>query len=166
MKSNVLILILVVTLVAATAIAVKAQIDPTIEVRDLSNNVLNGQTVNLNKIVIIHCEYIDAAHPSSTGYIDVFLDQGSGFNYLGNLWTGPVNSGQWIQSPQYTLSQMGTYKFTWSVQALQTNGGPCSETAQVGTTLRLVVPEPATLAGLVMALSAFGFLAVRRKFAK
>lgn len=166
MKPKVVILILLAALVAVTASAAKAQIDPSIEVKDLSNNVLNGQTVNLNTIVVIYCEYIDAAHPTSTGYIDVFLDQGSGFNYLGNIWTGPVNSGQIIQSPQYTLSQMGTYKFTWSVQALQTSGGPCPETAQVGTTLRLVVPEPATVAGLAMGLLAFGILAVKRKLSK
>jgi len=166
MKPNVVILILVAVLIAVTASAAKAQIDPSIEVKDLSNNVLNGQTVNLNTIVVIYCEYIDATHPTSTGYIDVFLDQGSGFNYLGNIWTGPVNSGQFIQSPNYTLSQMGTYKFTWSVQALQTNGGPCPETAQVGTTLRLVVPEPATIAGLAMGLSAFGLLALKKKLSK
>ena len=167
MKPNVLILILVAALVAVTASATKAQIDPSIEVKNyFTNNVLNGQTVNLNTIVVIYSEYIDAAHPSSTGYIDVFLDQGSGFNYLGNIWTGPVNSGQTIQSPNYTLSQVGTYKFTWSVQALQTKGGPCPETAQVGTTLRLVVPEPATVAGLAMGLSALGFLAVKRKLSK
>ena len=166
MKPNVLILILAATLVAVTVSAAKAQIDPSIVVKDLSNNVLNGQTVRLNTKVIIYCEYVDAKYASSTGYVDVFLDQGSGFNYLGNIWTGPVNSGQTIQSPQYTLSQMGKYKFTWSVQALQTHGGPCPETAQVATTLRLVVPEPATLAGLAMGLSAFGLLAIKRKLSK
>ena len=166
MKPNVVMLILVAVLVAVTVSAAKAQIDPSIVVKDLSNNVLNGQTVNLNTIVVIYCDYVDPAYPSTTGYIDVFLDQGSGFNYIGNIWTGPVNSGQIIQSPQYTLSQMGTYKFTWSIQAHQTEGGPCPETAQVGTTVRLVVPEPATVAGLAMGLSAFGLLAIKKKLSK
>jgi hypothetical protein len=166
MKAKILTLLLVLFIVALSAGAANAQLDPTIEVKDLSNNVLNGQTVYVNTNVIISCQYIDAAQPSSTGYIDAWLDQGSGFVYLGNVWTGPVNSGQTIQSPQYTLSQIGTYKFTWTVQGLQVNGAPCPETAQVATTIRLHIPEPATLAGLAMALSAFGFLAAKRKLKK
>lgn len=166
MKPKMLILLLVAAMVAVTASTAKAQLDPSIVVKDTNGNVLTGATVHLNTVVIMYCDYVDPTIPSSTGYIDVFLDQGSGFNYLGNLWTGPVNSGQTIQSPQYTLTQMGTYKFAWTVQGVQTRGGPCPETAQVSTTLRLVVPEPGTIAGLAMALSALGFLAVRRKLAK
>ena len=163
MKAKILTLILIMAIIAVVGGAAKAQIDPTIQVRDLSNNVLNGQTVHLNTVVIIHCTYTDPAHPSGTGYIDVFLDNGTGFNYLGNIWNGTVNSGQAIQSPPYTLNQMGTYKFAWTVQAAQTSPGPCPETAQVTTTISLVVPEPSALAGLAIALSAFGFFAFRKK---
>jgi hypothetical protein len=166
MKPKMLILLLVVAVVAVTVSTAKAQLDPSIVVRDTDDNILNGGIVNLNTAVIAYCDYVDPAHPSTTGYIDVFLDQGSGFIHLGNLWTGPVNSGQTIQSPQYTLSQMGTYKFAWTVQAGDPAGDPCPETAQVSTTLRLAVPEPGTIAALAMALSAFGFLAVKKRRAK
>jgi hypothetical protein len=166
MKAKILTLLLVLAIVALSAGAARAQLNPTIEVRDLSNNVLNGQTVNLNKIVIIYCGYTDPTMPSCTGYIHAWLDQGSGFTLLETVWTGPVNSGQLIQSPQYTLSQIGTYKFTWTVQGPQIPGAPCPVAVQINTTIRLQVPEPATLAGLAMGLSAFGFLAVKRKLKK
>lgn len=170
MKAKILILFLIAAMVAVTASTAKAQLDPSIVIKDTNNNVLTGGTAHINTIVIAYCSYVDPAHPSSTGYIDVFLDQGTGFKYLGNLWTGPVNSGQPIQSPQYKLTQMGTYKFAWTVQGVQAGADPiddpCPETAQVSTTLRLSVPEPGTLAALAMALSALGFLAVRKKLTK
>jgi hypothetical protein len=63
------------------------------------------------------------------------------------------------------MNELGTYEFRFTCQI----GTPetlailrCDERAQARTTIQLVVPEPGTLAGLAMALAAFGFLTVKK----
>jgi hypothetical protein len=150
-------------LVAFTAVA-QAQITASIQIRDLGGNVItDGQTVNLNTIIKIYGTYNDPAGTPATYKISVYLDTGTGYNLL-TSWTGTVPSGNTVTSPNYTLSQFGTYQFRFSV----TSGAliSCYETAQARTTIQLAVPEPATLAALTMGLGALGLFAYKKRRTK
>jgi hypothetical protein len=148
-------------LFAFTAVA-QAQITASIQVKDLGGNVLNSQTVNVNKVIKVYGTYNDPAGTPASYTISIYLDTGSG-NVLKASWTGTVASGNTAESPQYTLSQVGTYQFRFTV----VSGAmiSCFETAQARATF-FVVPEPATIAALAMGLGALGLFAFKKKRTK
>ena len=164
MKKPALILIIgILALVAFTA-AAQAQVTAKIQVKDQNGNIINdGQTVEMGIKIKIYGTYNDPAGTPATYKISIYLNTGSGYNLL-TSWTGTVPSGNTVTSPEYTLSQIGTYQFRFSV----TSGAmiSCTETAQARTTIYLVTPEPATLAALTMGLGALGLFAFKKKRAK
>ena len=164
MKKPALILIVgLLALIAFTAVA-QAQVTAQIQIKDHDGNVINdNQTVKMGTKIKVYGTYNDPAGTPATYNISIYLDTGSGYNLLAS-WTGTVPSGNTVTSPEYTLSQIGTYQFRFSV----TSGAmiSCTETAQARTTIYLVTPEPATLAALTMGLGALGLFAFKKKRAK
>lgn len=165
MKKSAIILTLIATLaVFALIAAAQAQVTASIQVKDQNGIVLNDQTVPLNTKIKIYGTYQDLGSGTPATYaISIYLDTGSGKNLI-TSWTGIVQSGNTAESPQYTLSQLGTYEFRFSV----TSGAmiSCFETAQARTTIQLAVPEPATLAALTMGLGALGLFALKKRRTK
>ena len=168
MKKPALILIIgLFALFAFTAVAqapvAQAQITASIQVKDLGGNVLNNQTVNVNKIIKVYGTYNDPAGTPAAYTIGIYLDTGSGY-MLKASWTGNVPSGNTVTSPEYTLSQIGTYQFRFTV----ISGAmiSCFETAQARTTINFVIPEPATIAALTMGLGALGLFAYKKRRTK
>jgi hypothetical protein len=165
MKKSALILIIgLFAIITFTAVA-QAQITAQIQIKTLNGNIINdGQTVELNSIIKVYGTYNDPAGTEATYKISVYLDTGSGTYNLLTSWAGTMGSGQTVESPQYALSQMGTYQFRFTV----TSGAliSCYETAQARTTIQLVTPEPATIAALSMGLAALGLFAYKKRRTK
>jgi hypothetical protein len=165
MKKPALIIIIgLFALFAFTAVA-QAQISAQIQIRDINNNLISdGQLVEMSTIIKVYGTYNDPAGTPATYKIDIYLDTGSGTYSLTANWTGTVQSGNTVTSPPYTLSKLGTYQFRFTA----TSGAmiSCSETAQARTTIRLVTPEPATIAALSMGLAALGLFAFKKRRTK
>jgi hypothetical protein len=165
MKKPAILLTLTVTLAVFALIAsAQAQVTASIQVKDQNGTVLNGQTVHLNTKIKVYGTYNDfGSHTPALYTIGIYLDTGSGFNLITG-WTGTVQSGHTAESPQYTLNQLGTYEFRFSV----TSGAiiSCFEKARASTRIQLTVPEPATLAALTMGLGALGLFAFKKKRTK
>ncbi len=165
-KKLLISLIALATLAVLVSIA-KAQITCTIEVKDVNGNTISGGTVPINTVASVYGHYSDLdGTASAQAWIDVYYDSGTGLAYETTIFSGVVLSGQTAQA-NYTLSKLGTYEFRFTCQADGATGKlQCGEIVQAKTTIQLVVPEPATIASLIMALSAFGFLAYRKSRAK
>jgi hypothetical protein len=139
----------------------KAQINVTVTLTDASNNSISG-TVPAGTIVYVHGFYSDQGSPAN-GLMEVYYNNGQTKE---TLYSGNVNSGQTI-TESYTLTKAGSYEFRWtctvgaSASAL---GAQCIIKSGFVTVsiVTLPVPEPGTLAGLMMALSAFGLLAIKK----
>jgi hypothetical protein len=170
MNRKMLIAIIALAMFAALIAAANAQITATITVKDASNNIISGGTVHLGTVAYVSGNYLDL-HGSSpaSGQIDVYFNDGSGLVYKATIWSGNLNDGQTATAPPYAMNELGTYEFRFTCQAGTAETLAilrCDERVQARTTIQLTVPEPGTLAGLAMALSAFGFLAVRKARAK
>jgi hypothetical protein len=143
----------------------------SIEVKDSNGNDVAGKTVPVNTIVNLYGYYEDLSGTSQAeAKMDVYFDpNGSGFNYKGTLFSDVVNDGDTVIKP-YTLTELGTYEFRWTCTKSDpgsSSGTFCSvERAQARTIIQLVVPEPGTMAIVVMALSTVSFLAIKRFRAK
>lgn len=161
MNKKLLVSLIALATLVSTA---KAQITCSIEVEDVNGHTISGGTVPINTVayVIGHYTDLDGTAPLAQAWIDVYYDNGTGLTYETTIFTGTVQDGQTAQGT-YTMSKLGTYEFRFTCQAGGTTGMlQCGERAQARTTIQLVVPEPATIAGLIMALSAFGFLVYRK----
>lgn len=162
-----LVLAALVLVMFATFIGIaKAQINVTLTLTDASNNSISG-TVPAGTVVYVHGFYSNQISPAS-GLMEVYYNSGPTGQ---TLYSGNVNSGQTI-TETYTLTKAGSYEFRWTCTVvIGTSGGTASD---IGTQciikrgfvtvsiVTLPVPEPATLAGLIMALSAFGLLAIKK----
>jgi hypothetical protein len=163
---------LLISLIALASLAMlvstaKAQITCTIQVKDVNGNTISGGTVPMNTVAYVYGNYSDLdGTASAQAWIDVYYDNGTGLVYQTTIFNGTVQDGQTAQGT-YTLSKLGSYEFRFTCQADGATGLlQCGERTQARTTIQLVVPEPATIATLIMALSAFGFLAYRKSHAK
>jgi hypothetical protein len=139
----------------------RAQIDVTITLTDASNTSI-GSTVPVGTIVYVHGFYSNQGSPAD-GLMEVYYNNGQTKE---TLYSGSVNSGQTI-TESYTLTKEGSYEFRWTCTVEVGTSGFGAQciikrgfvTVQI---LTLQVPEPGTLAGLIMALSAFGLLAIKK----
>lgn len=139
----------------------KAQINVTLTLTDATNNSISG-TVPAGTIVYVHGFYSNQGSPAN-GLMEVYYNNGQTTQ---TLYSGNVNSGQTITEP-YTLTKAGSYEFRWTcTTGISTSGLGAQCIIKRGfvtvTIVTLPVPEPATLAGLIMALSAFGLLAIKK----
>jgi hypothetical protein len=142
---------------------VRAQITVAIQVKDSNGNNINGGTVPLNTEAYVTGSYSDlsgAGSPASA-VMEVYLNG----QLQSTLYSGPISSGGSV-TEQYLMTTVGTYEFTWTCTDAASGAikAQCiTETGMVTATVQLVVPEPAPIAGLLMGLSAFGLLAVKRR---
>jgi hypothetical protein len=139
----------------------KAQINVTLTLTDASNNSIGG-TVPAGTIVYVHGFYSNQGSPAD-GLMEVYYNNGQTTE---TLYSGSVNSGQTI-TKTYTLTKEGSYEFRWTCTVeVGTSGFGAQCIIKRGfVTVHIVtlpVPEPGTLAGLIMALSAFGLLAIKK----
>lgn len=145
----------------------KAQIIASVEIRDSSNNLINDQTVLIGTTAYAYGYYEDQiGNKPATATMQVyFSNDGSIFTWKATIFSGTVNDGENKSAGTYTMTDLGFYQFRWSCE-IQGGGPWCQETAQARTRIQLVIPEPATIAGLLMALSAFGLLAFKKTRSK
>jgi len=155
MNKKILISIIALAIFAVFISVAQAQIKATITVKDSSNNVINGGTVLINTVAHVTGRYEDLGGNSpASGQMYVYFNGA----LKATIWTGNLADGETV-TRTYTMDQLGSYEFIFTCQAGILR---CDERVQAQTTIQLVVPEPGTLAGLAMALAAFGFLAVKK----
>jgi len=171
MNKKILIPIVGLLVLAAMAGIAKADIKVSIEVKDSNAIVISEATVPINTIAYVYGHYEDQSGNSpASALMEAYFDDGSGLVYRATLFSGTVNDGDTIMGTPYTMTELGTYEFRWTCTK-QVGTGEITvlcrqERAQARTRILLVIPEPGTLAGLIMALSAFGLLATRKIRAK
>jgi hypothetical protein len=167
MNKKIFIPILGLLMLIAIVGTAKAQIIATVEIKDSSNNLLNDQTVPIGTTAYAYGHYEDLiGNKPATATMQVYFSSDD-VNYVlkATFPSVTVNDGETILAGTYTMNELGYYQFRWTCQ-IQGGGPWCQETAQARTKIQLVVPEPATIAGLLMALSAFGLLAYKKTRAK
>jgi hypothetical protein len=160
MKKKMLIMPIALAMLALFIAAANAQITCSVQVKDSNGNVISGGSVPINTVTYIYGHYEDlGGNSQANAVMEVYYNDGSGLKLEATLFTGNINDGATI-TQTFTMSKLGTYEFRWSCQ-LGTSQS-CQERTQARTTIQLVVPEPAAIVGLLMALSAFGILAFKR----
>ena len=164
------IVILAWIMFAAIIGVAHAQIEAQIEIKDSSGHIINDETVPQNTVVYVYGTYEDEnGKAPASALMLVRYDDGSGWEEQATIFEGTVNDGQTIVRP-YTVTEHGQYQFIWKCrkEGTSTSGITISCTQQVSMDWAsvFVIPEPATLAGLLMAMSALGFLALKRMRAK
>jgi hypothetical protein len=167
MNKKIFLAILGIIIFAVAIPLARAQVTVWIDVKDSNGNSIKEGTVALNTIVNVHGYYKDNnGGLPATAKMEVYFDDGTGKTLDTVLYSGNVNSEtETIRS--FTLTKHGTYEFKWDC----TKQGSTT-TASFSTLCRIergldsthifVVPEPATVVGLLMALSAFGLFAIKR----
>jgi hypothetical protein len=163
-----LALVVTVAVVAFAALAgtAKAQIAIAIELKDSHGNNIVNSTVPINTVAYVYGYYEDkSGSVAATGVMDVYYDAGSGvLVHKQTLYDGLVNDGETIMRT-YEMTQPGSYEFRWTCTKATSSGYSVqctSERALIKARVTLTIPEPGTVAGLIMALSAFGLLAIRK----
>jgi hypothetical protein len=168
MNKKILVATLGIIVFAMLISVARAAITVWIDVRDSNGVSVKNATLDLNTVVTVHGYYEDNnGRLPATAKMEVYFDDGTGKTLDTILYFGNVNSGTEIIR-SYTMTKIGTYEFKWEC----TKGGSTIKTASFSTQCRIekgldltsvfVVPEPATIAGLLMALTAFGLLAYKR----
>lgn len=171
MKKKIVLATLGLMMFAILIGVARAQINVSITITDAGNNSVPS-TVPIGTTVIVHGFYQDASDgASAVALMEVYYDNGSGLTSQTTLYSGSVDSGQTI-TRSTTLTKPGSYEFRWTctqgvtASSLGTTGFGAQCVVKRGfitvTLVTLPVPEPGTLAGLIMALSAFGLLAVKK----
>jgi hypothetical protein len=165
MDKRIILTVFAILMAAAFISAAQAQINLTITVTNAGGTSL-GNTVPLNTIVYVHAYYADAGTGApATGVLTVYYNNAP--TPTATLYNGIVTSGQTI-TKTYNLTKTGNYEFTWTCTeaAAGTNGAALQCIIRRGLTSYpltvLPLPEPGTIAGLIMALSAFGLLAIKK----
>ena len=166
MNKKISIAILGLIMFAAVVGIAKAQIEAQIEVKDFNGNIISGETVLPGTVAHVYGTYEDLnGNAQASALMIVRYDDGSGWEERATLFTGTVNDGETIERT-YTMTEHGDYQFIWRCQkeGAGTSGISISCTQEVALdhVSLFVIPEPGTIAGLIMALSAFGLLAVKR----
>jgi hypothetical protein len=170
MNKKISIAILALIMFAAVVGIAKAQIEAQIEIKDSGGNIISDESVPYNTVAYVYGTYVDnGGDVPASALMEAYYDDGSGWEYRATLFTGMVNDGETIVRT-YTMTEHGHYQFRWRCrkEGAGTSGLSISCTQQVSMDWGgvFVIPEPATIAGLLMALSAFGLLAVKRTRAK
>jgi len=167
MNRKIFLAILGIIIFAVAIPVARAQLTVTIDVKDSNGNSLKDATVALNTAVTVHGYYKDNnGDKSAFAKMQVYFDDGTGKKLQATLYSGYVSSGNTIIKP-FTMTKQGTYEFRWDCTkqgstTTATFSTLCRIERGVTHAIVLVVPEPATIAGLLMALSAFGLFAIKK----
>jgi hypothetical protein len=169
LKGKVLFLVFALVTLGALTMMSSARITSSVQVKDSDGNVLNDKVVLINTLGYVygHYEDLDGKSPANV-WLDVYYDDGSGLKLETTLFTGNINDGVTV-ARTLRMSKLGTYEFRWTCQIGQpgtVESYSCSEKTQARTTIQLVVPEPAAIAALGMALLALCLYAVRKSRSK
>ena len=167
MNKKIFIPILAVLMLTTIVGTAKAQIIASVEIRDSGGNLINDQTVTIGTTAHAYGYYEDqTGNKPATATMQVYFSiDGISFVPKATIFSGTVYDGENKSAGTYTMTDLGFYQFRWTCE-IQNGGQWCQETAQARTRIQLVVPEPATIAGLLMALSAFGLLAYKKTHSK
>jgi len=158
---------LAVTLFAALACIAEAQIKVVLQVKDSGGNVIEGGTVHSNTIVYIHGYYEDlGGNTQASALMQVYrYTDGTAKTLEATLFDGVVDDGATIIK-EFRLTKHGTYEFKWDCRK---EGATtvysvmhCRVQRGLDYSTVFVVPEPGTVAGLLMALSALGLFAATK----
>jgi hypothetical protein len=165
MNKKILLTVFAIIAAAAFISAAQAQINITITVTDAGGHSI-GSSIPVNTIIYVHAFYSDIiTKASATGVLEVYYNGAA--TPTATLYNGKITSGQTIIET-YNLTKTGTYKLKWTCteDVTDTNGAAIQCITERGlTSISLTVfeaPEPGTIAGLIMALSAFGLLAAKK----
>lgn len=163
MNKKILILILgllAFSLIVGTA---QAQITVSVEIRDSGNNIINNKAVKINTVAYAYGHYEDTlGNAQATASMAVYYSiDNVTFTKEAVIFNGTINDGDTILAGNYTMNKIGFYQFRWTCQIIGRSTW-CQERAQARTHIQLVVPEPATIAGIIMAFTAFGLLALKK----
>lgn len=144
---------------------VEAQIKVTLEVKDSGGNVISGP-VAVNTVAYVYGYYEDmAGNAPASALMEAYFDDGSGKTLEATLFDGNVNDGTTTIKP-FTMAKDGTYEFRWDCrkEGVVTTSSVmyCRVERGLDYSTVFVVPEPGTVVGLLMALSALGLFAVRK----
>jgi len=168
MNKKILIAILALVMFAAIIGIAKAQLEVQIEVKDFNGNNIDGETVFPNTVAYLNGTYKDLKGDApASALMQVYYDDDLStldWQFRETLFNDTVNDGQSIER-NYTMTELGYYQFRW--RCAKESGTSemsilCVQEVGIDLGLTTVIPEPGTLAGLIMALSAFGVLAVKR----
>jgi hypothetical protein len=154
----------------------RAQINVTLTLTDENNNPL-GSTVSAGTTVYVHAFYQDVGGSTPATAVLVMEYNGTIPATDTTLYNGTITSGQTI-TESAVLTKPGTYLFTWTctqgdtITSLETSasrsgssgiGSQCVvKVGYITATVEVPLPEPGTIAGLAMALSAFGLIAIKK----
>jgi hypothetical protein len=163
MKKKLLLLIFGSIFLALTISLARANIDASIEVKDPLGNSISGATVPLTTVAHVFGHYEDLdGDADASATMQVYFDDdptsGTGWEYRDTLFSGTINDGDTIEET-YAMTELGYYQFRWTVENFL-------DYAHVRTTVGPVIPEPGTLAGLTISLSALGLLFAKKRFSK
>lgn len=165
MNKKIILTVFTIIMAAAFISAAQAQINLTLTVTDAGGNSL-GSSIPVNTIIYAHAFYSDlTTKASATGVLAVYYNGAA--TPTATLYNGKITSGQTI-TETYNLTKTGTYTLKWTCTegVTDANGAAIQCIIQRGlTSISLQVfplPEPGTIAGLIMALSAFGLLAAKK----
>jgi hypothetical protein len=170
MKNKTVTLIFTLIAFAAVIGIAQAQIHGAIEVKDSIGNKIDGQTVPIGTTVYVYGTYTDDQGAPAAALMEVYYN-GTGPNTHETLYSGIVPSGS-TTTKTYQLTKLGTYEFKWTVTKQLASastqgiaGAYCiQQRALARTTVDAFhVPEPATIAGLIMGLSALGLVAIKKR---
>lgn len=167
MNKKIFIPVLGLLMLVAIVGTAKADIKVSVEIRDSGGNLINDQIVTIGTTAYAYGYYKDTSgNKPATATMQVYfsIDESS-WVPRGTIFSGTVISGENKSAGTYTMTELGFYQFRWTCE-IQNGGSWCPPAGQVRTRIQLVVPEPATIAGLLMALSAFGLLAYKKTRSK
>jgi hypothetical protein len=166
MNKKIFIPILGLLMLIAIVGTANADTTTSVEIRDSGGNLINDQTVTIGTTVHAYGYYKDQSGKSATALMEVYYSiDNVTFTKEAEIFSGTVYSGENKSAGPYTMTKLGFYEFRWTCEI--PNGTIwCPQTTQVRTKIQLVIPEPATIAGLLMALSAFGLLAFKKTRSK
>lgn len=140
-----------------------------IDIRDEIGSITN-HTVPANTFVYVHGYYEDlTGSRKANATMEVWFDDGTGMQHEKTLYDGTIDSKQTIIET-YNMTKIGTYEFrlrcvkhdTNQTQTLGFSTNSCQIEAGIASAQVFTIPEPGTILGLIMSLSAFGLFALKR----
>jgi hypothetical protein len=140
-----------------------ANIDVKIKVTDSTGTditVASGNTVYQGTTAYINGTYIDDTGNLQANAIMGVAYSSDGVTYgsWATIWSGTVNDGDTI-TKTHVLSLAGYYKFNWTCD---NEGAGGDDYGIVRTKVKVVIPEPGTIAGLAVGIVALGAVSVRK----
>ena len=152
---------IILVLAAATA---EAKITVTIGLLNQSGNSMTENTVlPVGTAINITARYQNTNPYSANAILKVYYSpNNTTYTYKATLYSGTLGYNKTINVGPYPLIDIGYYEFRWTctenlpAYALRSTAGCSNGAAQTRTYLSNVVPEPAPIIGVLLAVLALG----------